>query len=293
VSYHHLVAFFVKRKLRPFRSDGESLPNTVVVLLVGSPHCGKSTLMQLITAQSEDDSCGDEPCDSENENGNVNDIGVDEPGQTFIRTTTVAFETLDDEEAAVRVPRTIVYVELSEAQLHVTLTNASSLARFDVVLFAYDSSDAYGCSYWMEKHRLILRTNRKAVRQNQIPAPTHNATSSQQQPFLVVRMKSDLDSVVQLAGHSVRKYCKQHRLLWPAVSVSAAEGFIEHTDTLMLNEYVMSVAETPELAITEEEITAMRKVRRVFISMAALSIIFYSVRGLVRLARWRPSRKPS
>lgn len=237
-------ALFCRRRIRSQRGGDEPLPNTILVLVLGSPHCGKASLMRMIVAK--DGEVDAEPAS----------------GETYVRTKSY----FDDEASA---PRTIVYMKLAESDVLPTLANPSELARFDVVLYAFDGSDSHSCNYWMEKYRLVHAAS---------PSSLKNLAE------IVLTTKADLPAA-ECVEKVVAQFCYRHRLLWPPVQTSVAEGFTEETDTLRLHEFVIGAASNPEICVAPEPVSKLRVARRVVLVAGALCALFVAVRYTLRVVR--------
>ncbi|CCD17581.1 unnamed protein product [Trypanosoma congolense IL3000] len=238
---------FQLRRARPYREPGESVPNIITVLVLGSAGCGRRSLIFTLTA-TDDELYDDQTV----------------PQETYVRTTTFFVRKGADE-----VPQTVAYVTVPIDSASSVLENAAHEKQVDAVLLCYDGS----CI--AKTTPPIMEAYLKAV---SMPQRCHNL------PFIVVATKAEVavksEGEHKQALQEMKSFCHQHRLLWPPVSTSVETP--EETEIATVNEYVYAVAREPEIAIARPPITPLRLVRRVVIVSLVTVAVGSMTRFLVR-----------
>ncbi|EPY18627.1 Ras like protein family, member T1 [Strigomonas culicis] len=172
---------FQRRACRRCRAVGESLPNTIHVLLVGTQECGKRSLIVSLT--SADDTAPalfPDACDH------------------FVSTTTF-FVGKGTEE-----PQTIIYTAVCPERARLILTDAASSQTVDVVLLCYDATNITASSrFLMDMYSEVVRCE---------------GALTERLPFVVVLTKADAvtsdDPLDADSGSRLEKFCIAHQLLW-------------------------------------------------------------------------------
>ena len=266
---------FTKRKCRAQRSNEEALPNSLKVLVVGSPHCGRSSLINAL--------CERPDVDDSNllRTGRARSVGSSSASTTpragtasvspmFIRTITVPDEQNNQ-------PVTLIYVKLPDVETSQVLITPALQKQYDVVLLCFEGCDPYSCSYWMERFKLAAGLK---------PARL---------PFVLVGTKCDVPLCEQATESLVDSFCRASRLSWPPLYTS---GVVEPQDAPcglrneidQLNELVAWVSQRPEHALAPPEISTARYARRVLIVLSGLVLVTVGVRTLLSILL--PRRSP-
>jgi GTPase SAR1 family protein len=270
---------FVKRKCRGMRTNDESLPNALKVLVIGSPRCGRSSLINAVCERAdvedrdEGSASGSSSARSapatEAVSGSPRGAGVASLASMFVRTITVPDESSKQ-------PVTLIYVKLDDADTSRVVITPALQKQFDVMLLCFEGCDAYSCSYWMERYQLAV------------------ALKPLRLPFILVGTKCDVPMCEQAAENVVDQFCRSNRLSWPPLYTSGVVDPGEApcgiaNEVSQLNDLVVWVAQWPERALAPAEITPARYARRVLIVLGGLVIVTAGARALLRLLWRRPT----
>ncbi|GET86125.1 hypothetical protein, conserved [Leishmania tarentolae] len=230
---------FTPRAARAFRQPGETVPNTIHVLVAGSKNCGRRSLMHALTTSGP---------------------GVfqkpEHTTDTYVRTTTF-FTTKGSEQ--VEEAQTLVYSTTSPEACTRFLSDPELSKTVDVVLLCYDGTDidnsgAYAMSLF-----------------EQVSA----REACERLPFIVVMTKADAVQRVTGAKETqtlqrLKDFCLAHQLLWPPVITSSEHP--DQSEAASLNEYMYAVSSDPTLAIGQPPLTYVRILRRAtLIAMIAIA----------------------
>lgn len=230
---------FTRRAARAFRQPGETVPNTIHVLVVGAAHSGRRSLMYALT------STGNEVCEK-----------ADMSSTACVRTTTF-FATKGPGEA--EEAQTLVYTAVAPDSAQRVLTEPEESRVYDVVLLCYDGSD-------------IAQSGGYVMRLFDAVCPTEGC---ERMPFVVVMTKADAvlpeaGPQAAEAGLRLQDYCLAHQLLWPPVITSSEQP--DQSEATSLNEYMYAVACDPTLAVGQPPLTYVRIVRRAtFVAIVAVA----------------------
>ncbi|RNF02291.1 Ras like protein family, member T1 [Trypanosoma rangeli] len=241
---------FLLRHARPYRELDEAVPNTIQVLVVGSPGCGRRSLMFTLTALDEEV---------------YNDEEMDASQGMYVRTTTFPVRHGEGD-----ILQTIVYTTVPIDHLMKVLGDEMLEKQLDVVLLCYDGSRVE------ETTPPIMRAYLDAKAS---PLRCCNL------PFVVVMTKAEASTspeALSEGSKTMEHFCREHQLLWPPVvtSVESPDKF----EIVALNEYMYAVAKEPEIAVGNPPLTPMRILRRVaivtFFTLAVGSITRLVLRRL-------------
>ncbi|ORC86642.1 Ras like protein family, member T1 [Trypanosoma theileri] len=220
---------FLLRHARPFREMGEVVPNTIQVLVVGSPGCGRRSLMFTLTAKDE------EFYEDEGPASNI-----------YVRTTTFFVRNGNEE-----VPQTVVYVAVPLEEVSRIMENETLSKQVDVVLLCYDGTQVEETS--LPIMRVYLEAKSSLLHSSNLP-------------FVVVMTKAEATVETEKnaeANKILEDFCRQQQLLWPPVVTSVEDP--EESEIVALNEYMHAIAKEPEIAIANPPLTPTRILRRVVI----------------------------
>jgi hypothetical protein len=230
---------FTRRSARAYRAEGETIPNTIHVLVVGAAHSGRRSLMYALTSNGKD---------------TYQMAGLS--GGMCVRTTTFfATKGRDEAEEA----QTIVYTAVSPDASPRVLSDPDESKTYDVVLLCYDGSDIPNSgSYVMRLFDAVCATE-----------------GCERMPFVVVMTKADavcpeVDGQASSAGAQLQDYCLAHQLLWPPVITSSEQP--DQSEATSLNEYMYAVACDPTLAVGQPPLTYVRIMRRATV-VAILAVV--------------------
>jgi hypothetical protein len=239
------LRLFRQRHCREFRTKDEALPNTLMVLMVGSPHCGLRSVMRYV--------CSD-PLDPEEE------IEPDTEA-TYVRTLT--FHPAEESTAT-----TIVFVRPSEADFGAIL-DGRRLRKYDAVVLAYDGSDPYSASYIAQRFKALVGQGSSSS-----PPP-------RRLPVMIVRTKADQDEAAW-TKQSVQKWADEGNLVWPPVQISVAEGATSSTDVDSLHDLLFAIVRNPEMALARQPIPVSVLVKRTLIVCSVVSVGLWLSRKLLK-----------
>ncbi|KAG8348037.1 hypothetical protein ERJ75_000757000 [Trypanosoma vivax] len=238
---------FQLRRARPFRDPGETVPNMIQVLVLGSKGCGRRSLMFTLTAS--DDELYDDQAQTDDK---------------YVRTTTFFVRKGMDE-----IPQTVVYVTVPIDRALEVLGNDAQEKQIDVVLLCYDGGRM------AESVPPIIET---FLRARGSPWRCKNL------PFIVVMNKAEFsqetESECEEAKQMMQQFCKDNRLLWPPVATSVETP--EETEIATLNEYMYAVAKEPEIAVASAPITPGRILKRIAIVTVLTMMMGSAVRFMIR-----------
>ncbi|CAJ1017509.1 hypothetical protein, conserved [Leishmania shawi] len=230
---------FTRRTARAYRPLHETVPNTIHVLVAGSAHSGRRSLMHALTTEGPD---GFQKSDR--------------TGDTYVRTTTF-FAAKGREQA--EEAQTVVYSTTSADACARLLSNSELSKTIDVVLLCYDGTDIDGSgTYAMSLYKQVSATD-----------------ACERLPFVVVMTKADAAQPVAVgkeagAGQRLKDFCLAHQLLWPPVVTSSEQP--DQSEAASLNEYMYAVASDPALAVGQPPLTYVRILRRVtFVAIVAVA----------------------
>lgn len=244
---------FTRRYARSYRSDAESVPNTIHVLVLGSMHSGRRSLIYALTCS-----------DLESYRG------PDKFARLYCRTTT--FFAAKGRGAAEEA-QTVIYSAIPPEDVGAVLADPQSSKLYDVVLLCYDGGH--------------IQTSTEFVIEAHTTARHQKAFS--RTPFIVVMTKADVnaaeDPTVQAATNRLQQYCKANQLLWPPVMTSSEQP--DQSEVASINEYMYGVSADPSLAIGNPPLTLVRILRRTtFVAILAIATAGIA-QTLVNLVRRR------
>ncbi|KEG09666.1 Ras like protein family, member T1 [Trypanosoma grayi] len=240
---------FMLRNARPYREVGETVPNTIQVLVLGAPGCGRRSLMFTLTA-------GDEEFREEGRASH----------ETYVRTTTFFVRNGEEE-----VPQTVVYATVPIESVAEVLGNEALEKQVDVVLLCYDGTRV------AETTPPIMHAYRES---------TSSPLRCRKLPFIVVMTKAESPATTDTSAEASRlmeQFCRQHQLLWPPVVTSVENP--EDSEVVTLNEYMHAVAKEPDIAVGNPPVTTVRMIRRAAIVAMVGIVVGGVVRFVVRRAR--------
>lgn len=229
---------FTRRAARAYRSPGETVPNTIHVLVAGSANCGRRSLMHALTTGGPD---GFQKSDHTTD--------------TYVRTTTF-FAAKGREQ--VDEAQTLVYSTTSADACAQLLSDSEHSKTVDVVLLCYDGSNiAESAGYAMDLFEQVS-----------------GSVACGGLPFVMVMTKADAAQPAAApadleAGQRLQDFCLAHRLLWPPVITSSEQP--DQSEAASLNEYMHAVAADPTLAVGQPPLTYVRLFRRAtFVAIVAV-----------------------